>query len=1163
MLRAPFWSLRSHLLLLVALAVLPALAVIAIVGPNDFNLAQSLILLAVAALLALALGWLLGGRVLVAPLQALITHIARVERGDLGAPPTGLARRHTEIGRLAQAFEAMEEALRTREQARQAAEEALRASEEYYRIIFNEAPIGIFHFDIHSVIQESNQAFLDLLGADRSALHHFSMFERVKHDGVRKAIQAALDGRIGEAVGEYVSVTASRRVVTRLLTYPIWGKDGRLLGGIGLTEDMTARDRAESALKESERRMDLFFTRSRDAYYIAMLEEPLDWNSGTASEAAVEAALDRQRLTRTNPALAAQLGVPESDLAGWTLRDFYRQEPEAADRDMKALLNQGHLWRERRETQPDGQALWIEWDRICFFDAEGRILGHFGIRRDVTDRKRTEQILRESEQTTRSLFDAVNDAIFVHDLETGAILDVNDRATEMYGYPREAFRGLTVGDISENTPPHTQAEALAWMRRAAAGIPQVFEWRSRDRSGRAFWVEVNMRRATIGGQDRILVAVRDAEARRTAEAALRDAEARYQGLFANSPDSIFWIGVPEQGPFVVESLNPAQEAVLGRPAHEIVGRALHEWLPAPIAARLTANYRRCLEAGHPISYEETLDLGQGHRVFQTLLVPIRNAEGRFHRIVGISADITERRRAEEESQEQERLFRLLFERSGDANLLIDGNQFVDCNQATVDILGAPDRASVLGTHPSELSPPFQPDGRPSKEKVDEMIATAHARGNYHFEWMHRKLDGTDFPVEVLLTAIPWKGKRILHTTWRDRTEARQAEAQRRTLEAQFQQAQKLESLGVLAGGIAHDFNNLLTAVLGNLNLAQFNLNPESPAAPFLESAERTVLKASDLTKQMLAYSGKGRFVVKLHDLNTVVSEMTHLLRVSISKKASLRLNLPEGLPPLEADAAQLQQVIMNLVTNASDALGDEEGTIAISTGAAQLDGAYIASTFPTQTLVPGTYVTLEVGDTGQGMTPDVMARIFDPFFTTKTTGRGLGLSAMLGILKGHKAGLKVYSEVGRGSTFKAFFPAAPGNLPAEEAHESAVGTAPTGTVLLVDDEPSVLDTIGPALEALGLRVLLARDGLEAVERLQDDPRAIDLVLMDLTMPHMDGKEAFQAMRKIRPDLRVILSSGYNEQESIQSFLGRGLAGFLQKPYTLEALRTALRKAMEL
>jgi len=670
------------------------------------------------------------------------------------------------------------------------------------------------------------------------------------------------------------------------------------------------------------------------------------------------------------------------------------------------------------------------------------------------------------------------------------------------------------------------------------------------------------RRATRFPLSRLLRAVprRDVETRKAAEAAWRDTEERYLGLFLNSPDAIFWIGVSQDGSFILESINPAQEASLGRPGHEILGKPLDAWLPREVADPLNANYRRCLETGHPITYEESADIGQGPRIYQTLLVPIRNPQGRFHRIVGISTDITDRRRSEEELLERERLFRLLFERSGDANLLIDGSCFVDCNQATVDLLGAASKAQILGMHPSELSPPCQPDGRPSKDKADDILALAYRLGSYHFEWVHRRLDGTDFPVEVLLTAVPWKGKQILHTTWRDRTEARRAEEQRRHLEAQFQQAQKLESLGVLAGGIAHDFNNLLTAILGNLNLAQFNLNPESPAAPFLENAERTVLKASDLTKQMLAYSGKGRFVVKLHDVNAVVGEMAHLLQVSISKKAVLRLHLAKGLPPIEADGAQLQQVVMNLVTNASEALGDQEGTIAITTGLAELDADYIASTFPAQPLPPGRYITLEVSDTGQGMSPDVLARIFDPFFTTKPTGRGLGLSAMLGILRGHQAGLKIYSEVGRGSSFKAFFPAAPGHAGPAEPSETHEATPLAGRILLVDDEAVILDTIGPALEALGLQVVLANDGIEAVEQFRADPGGFDLVLMDLTMPRMDGREAFQLMRRTRPSVRVILSSGYNEQESIQAFAGKDLSGFLQKPYTLQALRTALRNA---
>ena len=299
-------------------------------------------------------------------------------------------------------------------------------------------------------------------------------------------------------------------------------------------------------------------------------------------------------------------------------------------------------------------------------------------------------------------------------------------------------------------------------------------------------------------------------------------------------------------------------------------------------------------------------------------------------------------------------------------------------------------------------------------------------------------------------------------------------------------------------------------MLGHMNVAETKLAPESPARPHLERLERIIHRAADLTRQMLAYSGKGRFVVRSYDLNQVVQEVTHLLEVSISKKIALRFDLAPSLPPVEADAAQIQQVIMNLVTNAADAIGDREGTIRLITGTHLLDRAYLDQVFQGQDLLPGTYVTLEVSDTGCGMTGAVLERIFEPFFTTKVAGRGLGLSATIGILKGHRAGMRIYSEPSRGTTFKLLFP--------------------TTEVKRQD---------------------------EAVQTALPDLK-LDLVLMDLTMPHMDGKEAFQIIRRLQPDLPVILSSGYNEQESMQSFSGRGLDAFLQKPYTLRVLeRTVL------
>ena len=389
-------------------------------------------------------------------------------------------------------------------------------------------------------------------------------------------------------------------------------------------------------------------------------------------------------------------------------------------------------------------------------------------------------------------------------------------------------------------------------------------------------------------------------------------------------------------------------------------------------------------------------------------------------------------------------------------------------------------------------------------------------------------------------------------------ERRSSEEARQLLERQMQHAQKLESLGVLAGGIAHDFNNLLTAMLGHMNIAQLKLAPESPALPHLDGLERIIHRAADLTRQMLAYSGKGRFVVRSYDLNQVVQEVTHLLEVSISKKIALRFDLAPALPLVEADAAQIQQVIMNLVTNAADAIGDCDGTIRLITSSLQLDRAYLDQVFQGQELAPGSYVALEVGDTGCGMSPEVLGRIFEPFFTTKITGRGLGLSATIGILKGHRAGMRIYSEPGRGTTFKLLFPVSEVDREVEVAQLVAPVLRRQATVLLVDDEEMIREAVTAILEALGLTVLTAADGREALEIVQRRDMSVDVVLMDLTMPHMDGREAFQAIRRIHPDLPIILSSGYNEHESLQDFMGRGLAAFLQKPYTLATLeRTVL------
>ena len=405
---------------------------------------------------------------------------------------------------------------------------------------------------------------------------------------------------------------------------------------------------------------------------------------------------------------------------------------------------------------------------------------------------------------------------------------------------------------------------------------------------------------------------------------------------------------------------------------------------------------------------------------------------------------------------------------------------------------------------------------------------------------------------------PWSKPVKMIGTIQDITERKQMEEEKRNLEQQVQQGQKLESLGVLAGGIAHDFNNLLMVILGHAELAQKEISPMSPARRSLTEITTATQRAADLCRQMLAYAGKGSFALERVGLRELVEEMAHLLKTAISKKAILNLNLERGLPPIEADPSQIRQIVMNLIINASEAIGDRNGVITVSVGTTRCDEEYLRKTELHDDLAPGLYAHLEVTDTGSGMDTGTQSRIFEPFFSTKFTGRGLGLAAVLGIVRAHKGALKVYSEPGKGTTFKILFP-----VPEDAGKEARTNGSPLadwrgqGTILLVDDEESLLALGARMLENLGFTVLTAADGLQAVDRYRERGKEIDLVLMDLTMPHMDGAEAFGELRRLNPDVRVVLASGYSPEDVASRLAGKRIDGVLQKPYTLAKLREAL------
>jgi len=533
-------------------------------------------------------------------------------------------------------------------------------------------------------------------------------------------------------------------------------------------------------------------------------------------------------------------------------------------------------------------------------------------------------------------------------------------------------------------------------------------------------------------------------------------------------------------------------------------------LPGDVSANCMDSDEQCFTSKQEVSSREDIPCVDGRvHTFDITKTPILDEDGCMRGLVGLAMDITDRLEAEQHLRENEQRYRALF----------DGS-----------------RAAIM-------------------QVVEQ--------GSSRFEWVHRRMDGTDFPTVVHLTRIDIGGRMVIHAIVTDMSERVQAEAERERMQRQLEHTQRLESLGVLAGGIAHDFNNLLTAILGNASLARMKVNDEAVTRHLLH-IEDSSQRAAELCQQMLAYSGKARFEIKPINFSQMIQNISELLQVSISKNVELRLQLEEELPEVEADAAQWQQVVMNLIINASDAIGDEHGMISLHTGVMQADAAYLQGGHVADGVQPGTFVFLEVEDTGCGMDKETQEKLFDPFFTTKFTGRGLGMSAVLGIVYGHHGAISVYSEFGKGTRFRVLLPmldVSVSDQAGERPEDNVDDWRSSGTVLVVDDEETIREIAVTILTDVGFNTLTAADGEEAVEAYRRHQREIVAVLLDMTMPNMDGKACMEELRQINQDVVVLLSSGYSEYDVAGRFADQNLSGFIQKPYTQTALRAKMRQVL--
>ncbi len=626
---------------------------------------------------------------------------------------------------------------------------------------------------------------------------------------------------------------------------------------------------------------------------------------------------------------------------------------------------------------------------------------------------------------------------------------------------------------------------------------------------------------------------------------------RYEDLIEFAADAIF-MGDAEGN---IIGANQSAATLSGYGYEELVDMNLGQLFSEAEKQRSPLRYD-LLKQGETVQTERLLSRKDGTTVsieMNSRMMP----DGTYHAFL---RDTSERKQTEEALRLSEEKFSRAFMLSPDAISItrLEDGRYIEINQGFTAATGwTAEEAIGHSALPGDLEVWCH------REDRERLVAGLKKEGQVvDLEAQFRRKNGQTATGLLSAKIIEINGEACLLSITRDITERVKAIEKQKQLEEQMLQAQKLESLGVLAGGIAHDFNNILMAVIGHCELAQRRLTAESPAMENLHQIKLAAGRAAELSNQMLAYSGKGKFVIESLNLSQIIEEMEHMLAISISKKAVIRYELAQHLPSIEADATQIRQIIMNLVVNASDAIGEKSGVIAVITGVMDCDQSYLQEIWLDDNLTEGCYVFIEVADTGCGITPEAISRIFEPFFTTKFTGRGLGMAAVLGIVRGHKGAIKIYTEVGKGSTFKVLLPAS--TMPAAlfDTETTVSPIKETGLVLLVDDEETLRGIGKVMLEEFGFEVLTAVDGRNALEIFSQRHRDIRFVLMDLTMPHVDGAEAFREFKRIDPAVKVIICSGYNEQEISQKFVGKGLAGFLKKPFQFSELQKAIQSISE-
>ncbi|MGE5570080.1 MAG: PAS domain S-box protein [Rhodospirillales bacterium] len=862
----------------------------------------------------------------------------------------------------------------------------------------------------------------------------------------------------------------------------------------------------------------------------------------------------RRLITGWNAGAEEIYGWPAAEAVGrcaWSLLNTEASVPQSEIDD--TLRRVGRWDGELTQTRRDGQRIVVESRQVLVADANGET-GVLQVNRDITERKRFEDALKENEERFRLIFEEgpLAAGIVGTDLR---FRQVNRAFCEMLDYSREELEGKRTSDI---THPDDIERTLELAHLLSEGrIPRYeLEKRYLAKSGECIWVRLTagVIRDRNGKIIYQLGLIENITQQKYARDELRRSEEHFRFL-ANSIPHLVWAASPDG---MVEYHNDRALEYLGLTQEEARGDRWIAFVHPDDAGRVAELWQTAMTTGREYHAELRLRRASdgAYRWHLIRAVPQRDSEGRIVRWFGTSTDIDDLRNAEAALRESEEWYRLLAESVPEIifTALPDaGNDY--CNRRWYEYTGlTPEQTAGQGwaqaLHPE--------DWERSRAEWEE---AAREGRNVEVEYRLRGVDGVyrwfrghAQPVyDAAGNLVKWFGICV------------DVDEQKRQEEA-LRQTQKLESIGLLAGGIAHDFNNLLAVIIGNASLILPNLREEDRQR--LEAVIRAGERGSELTRQLLAYAGRGRLTLADVDVSAEMRAIAELMQFPMPKKVELNLKLADDLPAVRADRSQIQQIAMNLVINGAEAIGSNNpGRVTLTTGLRRLDAAEARVI---QTVAqgvekpqPGAYVYIEVTDSGSGIDGAIRARIFDPFFSTKFLGRGLGLSAVSGIVRSYGGFIEVDSEAGKGSTFRINLPAA-GHRPVpaepEKPRSEAEARCPE-TVLVVDDDAGVRHFVSDALSQQGYRVLQAADGKSALAAFESNAGDISAVFLDLIMPVLGGDEIISELRRKRPDVKIILTSGYDVERAERLVGKEHFAAFLQKPYTAARLVEAVKQAL--